>query len=73
MPAPRAKGEKRNEHGNGASEEFAELWIKIAEQHASGESGRMAPTMAGQGKAARPTTPSVSMVRNGPLSIDITA
>ena len=32
----------------------------------------MAPTSVCQGKAESPATPSVTMVRNGPLSSDIT-
>ena len=35
-------------------------------------SGRMPPTSVGQGNAASPATPSVTMVRNGPDSSDMT-
>ena len=35
-------------------------------------SGRMPPTSVGHGNADRPATPSVTMVRNGPDSSDIT-
>jgi hypothetical protein len=35
-------------------------------------SGRIAPTSVGQGNADNPATPSVTMVKNGPLSSDIT-